>query len=115
MPAGNYQVLQELIAAEQNGAISFSASGDNIVVAAVAGKQIGVLQYNFGPVGGATTLTWKSSIAGALSGPKVLLANQGMVVPYSPKPWIRTAVGEALVLNSTNAVSVGGEFVYILI
>lgn len=114
MPAGNIGHITEVVSPEQFAAISFSSSGDNILVAAVAGFQIRILSYNL-VCAGQTALTWKSSVAGAISGPKSFLSNSGISVAYSPKGHIQTAVGEGLVLNSSQAVSVGGELTYILV
>lgn len=71
MPVGLYQQVQELFGIEKFAAISFNASGDNTVITGTTGKQIRVLAYNYMNAG-ATVTTWKSSVAGAISGPKSL-------------------------------------------
>ena len=93
-------------------AISSSGTGDTTVVTGTAGKQIRVVTYNF-IVSGATVVTWKSSVAGAISGAQSFAANGGKVVPYCPVGTMQTAVGEDLVINSSQNVTIGGELTYI--
>lgn len=104
-----------MLAAKQLfAAISASTVGDNTVVAGTSGKQIRVVAYNF-VCAGAVVVTWKSSVAGAISGPKSHAANGGMAPPFCPCGILQTAIGEDLVINLSGNVSVGGEVVYILI
>ncbi len=98
----------------QFSAISVSSSGDNTIVAGVPSKQIRVLGYDL-VCAGAVVVTWKSSTAGAISGPKSFAANGGESKPESITGLLQTAVGEGLVLNLGGNVSVGGELTYVLI
>lgn len=94
--------------------ISISGSGDNTIVAAVGGKQIRVVKASLvcaAPV----VVTWKSSAAGAISGPMSFAANGGISEPQTSAGIIQTAVGEALVINLGTSVSVGGALTYILV
>lgn len=93
--------------------ISVSTSGDNVVVSGTGGKQIRVLDYTL-VCAAAVVVTWKSSTAGAISGPMSYGANGGVSTPFSPAGKIQTAVGEDLVLNLGGNVSVGGHLSYIL-
>lgn len=94
--------------------ISASSSGDNTVVALAAGKQIRVLAYTL-ICSAAVVVTWKSSVAGAISGPMSFGANGGISPPFSPLGHVQTVAGEALVLNLGGAISVGGHILYALI
>lgn len=103
--------------------INASASGDNVIVAAVAGKRIRVLGANFLSAG-TVNATWKTGTASAgsnaaLSGAYPLVAQAGMVLPLSPVDagghalaHMVTAVGEALNLNLSGAVLLAGSLVY---
>jgi hypothetical protein len=88
-------------------AIDFSASGDNTVVPAILGKRIKVFSL-FLDVATATVLRFKSSSGANLSGGITMLAAGSIVLDDKGQPWFTTGVGEAFVINSTNAVQVGG-------
>ncbi len=93
-------------------AINASEAGDTAVVALVASKRIRMIRYSL-VCGGAVTVTWKSSTAGAISGPMAFAANGGISEPEAPRGICQTAVGEALVLNLGGAVAVGGWLTYV--
>lgn len=91
--------------------IDANSSGNNLVVAAVTGKRILVLAYNY-VSNGAVNAHWRSAST-AITGPMYMDgAAKGKVCPYNPKGWCKTAVGEALNLNLSAAVAVGGEITY---
>src|SRR5208282_1209330 len=94
--------------------ISFSASGDNAIVAAVPGKIIRLYRLLF-VVGAATSITFFDGTPGgsALSGPFPFSAGGSMVLDDSGDAWYITSSGNALVLNSHNAVQVSGTAWYI--
>jgi len=96
-------------------AINFSASGDNVVVPAVAGKQIKVYRLKL-LCASATALSFKDGVGGTvLEGPMPFSANQGMIEDYTSidmPPWYTTSPGNALVINSSNAVQIGGALDY---
>ncbi len=100
----------------QNSPIEVSASGDNTIVAGVAGKHIHVLQVVI-IAAAEVTVRWKSG-ATNLSGPMALAKNGGYSAESSseyPRPIegvLVTGQGEALVLNLGAAVSVGGHLRY---
>lgn len=95
----------------QNAVISFAASGDNIIVAAVTGKKIYVFRLYF-ILGATSTITFKRGTT-SLSGAMPFNANQGMVLDPTECPWHQTDSGEAFVINSSNAVQVSGSIGYI--
>lgn len=98
----------------QYAVIDASTSGDTTVVSAVPGRSIRVIVMGF-ICDDAVVLTWKSSIAGAISGPESYGAHGGMQTPYIPPGIMQTAIGEALVLHSNASVDVGGKLTYILV
>ena len=89
--------------------INFSASGDNIIIAAVSGLIIRVLRIKLS-FSGNTNILIKDG-ATVLDGPLFFLANGGMVLDNSSVPWY-TAQGN-FVINSSNAVQVGGNVDYL--
>lgn len=98
--------------AVQHAIIDENVSGSNEVVAAVAGKYIVVLAYNY-MAAGAVNAHWRSA-ATPISGPAYMdAAGSGKVVPYNPKGWCKTATGEALNLQLSGNVAVGGELTYV--
>jgi hypothetical protein len=94
--------------------ISASASGDNIVVAAVTGKKIRAYAYT--AVGAAAVgAKWCSDVVGGtqvdISGVMAFDANGG-AAPAFDGGLFETGVGKALVLNLASAVAVGGHIAY---
>jgi hypothetical protein len=96
-----------------NAAIAASSSGDNEIVAAIAGKRIAVYGYML-VAAGAVTARWESGAGGtALSGQMSFGANGGAVAPLScDKAWMITGVGQSLNLELGGAVSVAGHVTY---
>lgn len=92
-------------------AIAASASGDNPIVAVVAGKKIRVLSYVL-MANGAVNAKWRSATTDK-SGLLYFAANGGAVAPHTPVGHLETAAGEALNLNLSGAVAVGGHVTYI--
>lgn len=74
--------------------ISVTGSGQQEVVAAVAGFRILVVQYTL-IVDVDTTITWKSA-TDAISGAMELPAKGGLAPPFNPAGMFITAVAEAL-------------------
>ncbi len=96
--------------------VNASASGLNTVVAAVANKRIRVLSYVF-IAAGDVTVTWQSAST-AISGPMALAANGGAApsagqsVPAGLIGQFETNQGEALTMNLSAAIAVGGHLTY---
>lgn len=92
--------------------IDATASGDNTVVAAVAGYGIQVLSYDL-VTDGAVAAYWRDGTGGtALSGAKSFAANGGETKGYNPHGHVRTSPGNALVLNLSGATAARGELTY---
>lgn len=93
--------------------ISASSSGDNTVLAAVAGKRFRVLAL-FIMASSAVNARFESGAGGtALTGLGYPAANGGWVLPYSPVGWFETLAVETLLnLELSGAVAVGGCIVY---
>lgn len=95
-------------------AIAASASGDTTLVAAVAGQRHHVIGL-FLSVSAAVNVKLRSGstdISGLFYGQT---AGNGIVLPHAGDRgawWARTAVNEALILNLSAAVAVGGLLVY---
>lgn len=88
--------------------VSFSSSGDNTIVAAQTAGPINVYGIVF-TVAGATNITYKDSVVGALSGALVFTSNgSSMTLPLQEEPYFQIQPGSAFVMNSSNAVAVAG-------
>jgi len=90
--------------------INASSNGNNTIVAAVPGKKIAFL-YGDLVCAGAVTVTWESGGGSILDGPKAFSANGGQIYPEVAHWHFLTLPGEALVLNLSGPVQVGGHCV----
>lgn len=91
-------------------AIAASASGDNALVAAITGKRIRVHGFTLSFAGTANAKF--QSAASDLTGLYYGVANTQVQASYSEEGLFQTAVGEALELNLSAAIAVGGHLVY---
>jgi hypothetical protein len=100
----------------QFAAISGSTSGDNTLVAAAgAGNKIRVLSLYL-VAAGTTTVRFESGAGGtALSGAMSLVANTGLVLPFSPAGHFETAANTLLNMELNAAVQVSGSLTYIVV
>ena len=106
----------ELVSALQQAVINVSSSGDSTLVAGAAGKTIKVYRLKL-IVSAATAILIKSDSATTLDGPLSFSANEGMILDFTGNdmpPWYTTAAGKDLVINSSNAVTIGGNLDYLL-
>jgi hypothetical protein len=92
--------------------ISFNSSGANTAVAAVASKRIRVLSYTL-IANAAVNVKFQSSTTSDITGLLYLAANTGASVAYSPVGLFQTVAGEALSINLSGAIAVGGHLVYV--
>lgn len=92
--------------------ISASVSGPTAVVAAVPGKRITVLAWNY-VVAGAVEVEWLSNVTSIL-GPQAYSATGGNEASRAPHGYLmRTAVGEALNVSLSASVMAEGVLNYI--
>lgn len=93
--------------------IDAASSGDNTLVAAVAGKKIRVLQA-FLVATSDVNVRFESGASGtALTGQMDLTANSGFTLPFSPVGWFEAGTNTLLNLELSGAVSVDGCLVYV--
>lgn len=92
--------------------INFSASGDNTIIAGVGGQTIRVHRLRF-VAAAPTNITIKDGAGTVLEGPITMTAGGAMVLDLSGRPYYRTSVGNAFVINSSAAVQVGGRVEYV--
>jgi hypothetical protein len=92
--------------------IAAASNGDNTLVAAVATKKIRVLNYVL-ISSGTVNAKFRSATAGDISGLLYLIANVGAAAGYAITGHFETVAGEALILNLSGAVAVGGHLSYI--
>jgi len=95
-------------------AISFTTTGDNTIVAAVAGKLITVVALLLVSTG-TTNITVKDGAANLLSGAMPLAAGIPLVLNVDPTvDWYQTtSAANALVLNQSGAVQISGTVWYV--
>ena len=99
----------------QYASVDAASSGDNTLVAAVAGKRIRVLSL-FLVASGAVTVAFESSASGtALTGDMNVGANGNVVMPFNPEGWFQTVAGELLNMELGGATSVDGCLTYVLV
>jgi hypothetical protein len=93
--------------------IDAASSGDNTLVAAVAGKKIRVLSYTI-IASGAVTVRFEDGASGtALTGQMNLTTNSGVSVPFSPVGHFETTANTLLNLELSAATSVDGHLTYV--
>ncbi|MCP1832843.1 hypothetical protein [Bradyrhizobium sp. USDA 4545] len=94
--------------------ISVSSSGANTIVAGVAAKKIRVLAWDLMP-NAAVNAKWQSHATPTDLTGLYYMANQGNGIarPFNPVGYFETVAGEALDLNLSSAVAVGGSLVYV--
>ncbi|MEK6236457.1 MAG: hypothetical protein N2C14_17250 [Planctomycetales bacterium] len=96
----------------QRAKFTVTGSGDQQVLAAVAGKKLRVLASRE-LVDAATTVTWKSDST-ALTGAMPYPTEGGAVQPMTPHGWLETVAGEALkVALGTTTSTLTGNLVYL--
>lgn len=94
-------------------AIDAASSGDNTLVAAVAGKKIRVLAA-FVQSAGTVNVRFEDGAGGtALTGQMNNVANTGFVLPFNPVGWFETTANTLLNLELSGAVSVDGCLTYV--
>ena len=96
-------------------AITANTSGVTNLVAAQAGKQIRVLQVVL-VSNGAVNIKFQSHVTPTdLTGLFYLVANTGFSSGYAPSGQFQTVQGEALDINLSGNVAIGGYLTYTLI
>jgi hypothetical protein len=91
--------------------INFNASGPQALVAAVTGKIIRVYRLWL-TVSAQTNLEFQDGST-PLSGSAPCGSNGGITLDYTGEPWYVGSAGNALNLNSSNAVQCGGTIYYV--
>ena len=109
---GGAGVNYALLSASQLTAaiINTSASGLTALAPATAGKSNKLYRIILF-VGGATNITFEDAST-PLSGPIPLQASGSIILDLSGDPWFTAATGDALNINSSNAVQLSGVAYY---
>lgn len=92
-------------------AVSFSASGANVIVAGVGGQTVRIFRMLL-VVGAATNLTIQDTTPTNFSGAIPLAANGGLAFQFEGEPHYISAVGKGIQINNSNAVQVSGTVWY---
>jgi hypothetical protein len=109
----NVTRVSPLVTANVNAFANPAASGDNAIVAAVAGGRIRVLAVTVIATL-ANNVKFRSATTD-ISATMPLGANGGFVLPFNEHGWFQTNVGEALNLNMTVATATGVQVHYIVL
>jgi hypothetical protein len=93
-----------------------SSSGATTIVAAVTSKKIRVLALKL-TANAAVNVKWQSHVTPTdLTGLSYYAAaGDGEVLPFNPVGWFDTVAGEALDINLSGAVAVGGHLTYVAV
>lgn len=99
----------------QQADINISASGDNIVIAAVPGRQI-IIYKMWLVSNAAVNVTFKNGASTNFNGFAVPLTGQGssMFFPFDGKSYWETTSGNAFIINNSGAVQITGRIHYAL-
>jgi len=98
----------------QYAVIDHAASGANTIVSAVSGKKIRVLGF-FLVAAGAVNVRWESE-GSVMSGVMNLGATDLFAgADFNPTGWFETPAGRLLGIDLSDAVSVDGALVYVLV
>jgi len=89
--------------------IDANTSGEHELVPASEGQPIVVLAYAL-VVAGEVAVSFAVD-GGALTGEMPFAPNGGIACPYNPAGWFATPPGEALLLDLSDDVAVGGHLV----
>jgi hypothetical protein len=93
--------------------IAVSSSGATTIVAAVTSKKIRVVALQY-VCNAAVNVKFQSHVTPTdKTGLAYNGANGGIVLPYNPVGWFETVAGEALDINLSGAVAVGGSLTYL--
>jgi len=105
------------LAAWSQAPISFSASGDNTIIAGVGGKTIKVMRlivFNNGAMGiTSTQLTFKDTASNLFTGPMGIVTSNGLSGLPCGEPIFTSATSAGIVINSSSAVQISGAVWYV--
>jgi len=90
--------------------IDFTATGDNTIVAAVAGKAVRVYRIFF-VLSAASDIVFKKG-ATALTGVIEMKEGGSVTLDFQDQPWFTTELGEAFVINQSGTAQVSGRLYY---
>lgn len=97
-------------------AIDAATSGENTIVAAVAGKKIRVLALHLTMTGTTVTIRFEDGAGGtALTGQMQPTQGNSITLPFNPMGWFETTAGALLNMELSGAQSVDGCLTYVTI
>jgi len=93
--------------------ITASSSGVTNLLALVSSKKLRVLSLAL-VANGTVNVKFQSHVTPTdITGLFYLVANTGFVLPYNPLGWFQSISGEALDINLSASIAVGGTFTYV--
>lgn len=109
---GPEQTLSPLDIGQLFTTVSASAAGTTQVVAAISERIIRVVAVHAIATSN-VGVNWVSNTT-IVTGTASFAANGGYVLPFNNVGWFQTHRGEALHINLSSAVAVGGSLVYVV-
>lgn len=97
------------------GMATISVSATGTLVALVSSKQIRVLALSLMSNGTVNVKFQSHASPTDITGLYYLIANTGFVLPYNPLGWFQTIAGEALDINLSASIAVGGCLTYVAV
>ncbi len=94
-----------------HAAISFSSTGDNVIVSTASSQTVRVFRMFF-VTSAATTITIKSGGATNMTGAMSFTANGSFTLDFSGDPWFVTTSGQGLIFSQTGTAQVSGAIDY---
>lgn len=88
-------------------AITFSNTGDNIVIAGTANQTIRVFRIFF-VTSAATNITIKNGAGTSLTGAMAMGANGGFTLDFQNEAWFITSAGNDFIINQSGTAQVSG-------
>lgn len=92
--------------------VDFAASGDNVLVAAVANKVVKLYKILIVLEDAADVIFYDGAAGTALTGAMSISAGGSIVLDFDGEPWFQTSAGNALVVNLSGASQCSGRAYY---
>lgn len=92
--------------------VDFAASGDNVIVAAVANKTVKLYKIMVVFADAVDVIFYDGAAGTALTGLMSISAGGSIVLDFDGEPWFEASAGNALVMNLSDAIQVSGRAYY---
>ena len=93
--------------------VTASNTGATTIVTGVNGRKLRVMAANV-IASNVVNVKWQTQSGADLTGLAYLTSNGGYILPYNPIGWFETVISDALIINLSGSIPVGGHITYIL-